>query len=237
MPGGGFSTTPPSAILFRWWQLEIGDSQNYMEKLLIFFVYLLLTQLSFGQKNHLARIPPEPPTKKELETEERNHNCVKRTNKPFTVRLKKYPFNLASQIQFVSFKGGVDTSKYQDMKDIDSLPRLNDTICYSKLVEVKSLTFAQVDKLTALFYNYGYGGPVYIGSISQCYFPRNAILFLDNSGKVFEFIEICFHCHNTKQSSDKISLGQLCDQKMEMLRAIFKQVGVEYGVTRGLSNE
>jgi len=204
----------------------------------LIFSFFLLTQLAFGQKNHLARIPPEEPTKKELETEERNHNCVKKTHKSFTVRLKNYPFSLATQIQVVSFKGGIDTSKYQEMKGIDSLPRLNDTVCYSKLVEVKSLTFTQVDKLTDLFYNYGYGGPVYIGSISQCYVPRNAILFLDSTGKVFEFIEICFYCHNTKESSKKISLGQLCDQKMEMLRAFFKQVGVEYGVTKGfVTNE
>lgn len=169
-----------------------------MARQFIFIVFLLLTQLAFGQKNNLAKNPPQPPTKKEMEMEEKNHHCVKKTNKTFAERLKKYPFNLTTQIQLVSFKGGVDTSQLQDMKNLDSLPRLNDTVCYSKLTELKSITFSQVDKLTDILYNYGYGGAVYIGSISLCYFPRNAILFLDKNGKVFEYIEICFECSKTK---------------------------------------
>ena len=123
------------------------------------------------------------------------------------------------------------------MKNLDSLPRLNDTVCYSKLTEIKSITFNQVDKLTDLLYNYVYGGPVYTGSMSFCYNPRNAILFLDKNGKVFEYIEICFECNETKESSEKVSLGQMCDEKMGMLKDFFKIVGLEYGIIKGLTIE
>ena len=97
------------------------------------------------------------------------------------------------------------------MKDLDSLPGLNDTVCYSRLTEVKNLSFAQVNKLTDILYNYGFSRSVYIGGISLCCNPRNAILFLDTAGDVFEYIEICFECSKTKESSDTISLGEMCD--------------------------
>jgi len=199
----------------------------------ILIAFLFMTQFVLGQKNNLSKKPPQQPTNNEIEMEEKNHHCVKKENKSFAIRLKNYPFNLATQIQLVSFKGGIDTSEWLDMKNIDSLPRLNDTVCYSKLTEVKSITFPQIDKLTDLLYNYGYGGPIHIGSLSSCYYPKNAILFVDKNGKVFEFIEICFECSKTKESSEKISLGQMCDEKMGMLKEFFKAVGLEYGITKG----
>jgi hypothetical protein len=41
------------------------------------------------------------------------------------------------------------------------------------------LTLAQIDRLTDILYNYGFGGPVYIMSGDMCYNPRNAILLID----------------------------------------------------------
>jgi hypothetical protein len=199
-----------------------------MARQIIFIALLILTHSAYGQKtkNNLAKIPPGIPTKKEMEAEERNHNCVKRINLSFTARLKNYPFNISTQIQFVSF---IDSNSIES-----SLPRLNDTICYSKLQEVKTLIFTQVDKLTNILYNYGFGGPVYTMGVASCYNPRNAILFLDRTGKAFEFIEICFECSRIQESSEKINAGDLCDQKMDMLKELFKIVGIEYGITKGL---
>jgi len=206
-----------------------------MARQFIFIASLLLTLSAYGQKrkNNLAKIPPGIPTKKEMETEERNQNCIKKTNKTFTARLKNYPFNISTQIQLVSFKG---TSRIENNKVVylnDSLPRLNDTVCYSKLYEIKNLTFSQVDKLTDILYNYGYRGITYTMSSMSCYNPRNAILFLDSTGKAFEFIEICFECRQTVESSDKINIGEMCEQKMDMLKNYFKKIGIEYGVTKG----
>ena len=202
-----------------------------MTRIVIPVIVLLFTQLAYAQKG----IPP--PTKKEAELDRKNSNCVKKVNNSFTTRLKNYPFNQVAQIQLVSFKGGIDTSEFQDMKMNDSLPMLNDTVCYSKLVEVRTITYNQVDKLTDILYNYGFGGPVYIGSSSMCYFPRNAILFLDANGKVYEFIEICFECRETRTSSERISLGQMCNQKMQMLKNFFKDAQIEYGITKGLRTD
>lgn len=73
--------------------------------------------------------------------------------------------------------------------------------------------------------------------MKECYNPRNAILFLDIDNKVFEFIEICFECDKTEESSDKVNLGIMCNQKLDMVKEFFKEVGVEYGITKGLMNE
>ena len=205
-----------------------------MARQIIFIALIILTRSVYGQKNNLAKIPPQPPTKKEMEAEERNHNCIKKINRTFTTRLKNYPFNISTQIQFVSFMGSSRTVDNETVYINDSLPRINDTICYSKLHEVKTLTFTEVDKLTDILYNYGFGGPVYAMSIANCYNPRNAILFLDSTGKAFEFIEICFECDRLQESSEKIGLGDMCDQKMNMLKELFKKIGIEYGITKGL---
>jgi len=208
-----------------------------MKRIVIPIIVLLFTKLAYGQKGNPSAVNNAPPTKKEAELDSKNRNCVKKVNNSFTTRLKNYPFNQAAQIQLVSFKGGIDTSEFQDMKMNDCLPMLNDTVCYSKLMEVRTITYQQVDKLTDILYNYGFGGPVYIGSSSMCYFPRNAILFLDANGKVYEFIEICFECRETRTSSERISLGQMCNQKMQMLKNFFKDAQIEYGITKGLRTD
>jgi hypothetical protein len=156
-------------------------------------------------------------------TEERNHGCVKNHNYSFAARLKNYPFNLSSGIQLVSFNEN-------EAIDKDSLPRQNDTICYSRLNEIKTVTFSQVDKLTDILYNYGFRGNTHIMTIMDCYNPRNAIIFLDKNGKAFEYIEICFECRQTRESSPRISLGELCDQKLNMLKDLFNKAGIEYGI-------
>ena len=87
---------------------------------------------------------------------------------------------------------------------------------------------------TDIFYNYGFRGTTYTISEASCYNPRNAILFLDSRGKAIEFIEICFECSRILESSEKVNVGDLCDQKMDMLKELFKNVGIEYGITKGL---
>jgi hypothetical protein len=209
-----------------------------MMRFFIFINVLLWVENSIGQTNNLVR-PPHQPISSEFE--EINTNCTRRANKSFSERLKHYPFNLTTEVRLVSFKDNIDTINGQIEYGRDSLPRMNDTICYSKLYEIKKLTFAEVDRLTDIFYNYGIpyhrpSGKFHIGSMIQCYNPRNAILFMNKDGKAFEFIEICFECERTKESSEKISLGQMCDQKLEMIKDIFKKAGIEYGITEGITS-
>jgi hypothetical protein len=188
-----------------------------MLRLFFIIASFILLGNCFGQKVK----PPSPySSKKEQEIEDRNQNCIKSKHYSFSARLKTYPFNLSSQIQLVSFKNDCCEG---------SLPIINDTIQYSKIIEVKTLLLQQVDNLTDILYNYGYRGPTNTISASSCYIPRNAILFLDSKGNVIEFIEICFQCRGTRESSRKIDIGEMCEQKFDMLRAFFKKAGIEYG--------
>lgn len=157
-----------------------------------------------------------------------------------TERRKKNPFSKASTIQLVSFKNN-STDELNYYKD--SLPRMNDTVCYSKLFEVITLRSSQIDILTDLLYNYGkkttYTPPkgVFLtGSIPSCYNPRNAILFIDQNNRVSDFIEICFKCDDWRTSSKKIDLGESCTDKLKLLKQFFLEVGINYG-TAELSNK
>lgn len=160
-------------------------------------------------------------------------NCIRKNPRSLSDRLKKYPFNLTAQIQFVSFGDGVYLTDNEILRQ-DSLPRILDTVLYSRLKEVKTLTYTQVDKLTDILYNYGFRGTTYSMNEAACYNPRNAILFLDSKGKIIELIEICFECRKTSESSDRITLGEMCEQKLDMLFGLFKYVGIEYGITKGI---
>ncbi|MEA5140706.1 hypothetical protein [Arcicella rigui] len=201
-----------------------------MVRLIIFIFFFTLIHTVNGQKNSFAKARPRTWTQKAMDEEERNHNCIKKKYTSLTSRLKRYPFNVSSKIQFASFEGDFYLLDKEIIQQ-DSFPRINDRMLYSKLTEVKTLTYLEVDKLTDIFYNYGFRGSIHVNIETACYNPRNAILFLDNNGEIVDFIEICFECHKARTSSDKISLGDMCDQKLNMLFDLFKKVGIEYSIT------
>lgn len=179
---------------------------------------LLFSSFSYGQFRKLDIRPPSPGgyPKSVLKIEKENHKCVNLQKKDFPTILKKYPFVKTAKIQLVSFKE-------------NKLPIENDTVCYSKLYEVKTLTLQQIDSLTNIMYNIGFGGTILLIEKMNCYNPRNAILFIDKDGKAFEFIEICFECEQTVNSSDKIDFGEVCNEKFNLLKKQFLNAGIIYG--------
>jgi len=181
---------------------------------------LFFSTTSYGQFRKLDTLLPRPGgyPKSVLKIEKENHKCVNLPKKSFATILKKYPFDRTAQIHLVSFK---------DKK----LPIENDTVCYSKLYEVKSLTLRQIDSLTNIMYNIGFGGTILLVEEIACYEPRNAILFIDKEGKTFEFIEICFECQQTVNSSDKIDFGEVCNEKFNLIKKQFLSAGISYGTT------
>jgi hypothetical protein len=190
---------------------------------------LFFCACAYGQKNTRDTLPPGVPTQKQMKIERRNHECLHRQGKSFTLRLKNYPFNKAAQIKLVSFLHKTDKVKGDKFGE---LPKQNDTISYSQLHEVKTLTLTEIDKLTDILFNVGFRGPVSSESEISCYEPRNAILFLDKNGKTFEYIEICFGCEKTVVSSNKIIVGDICNQKFELIMKFFRSVGIMHGTSQ-----
>lgn len=161
--------------------------------------------------------------------------CAKKTRFSFASRIKHYPFNLSAQVQFISFDGLVKLSDNGEFTFFSSEPAYLDGTYPPGttpvgMKEIRTLTLRQIDSLTNILYNYGFARKATTCRVKQCYSPRNAILFRDGDGKVIAFIEICFLCENTRESSDQISLGEMCEQKLDMLKALFRQIGIKYGI-------
>ena len=87
--------------------------------------------------------------------------------------------------------------------------------------------------MSDIIYNYGYIIRPEIVNLTKCYIPRNGILFLDEEGKVFEFIEICFACKKLAYSyHDKASAEDFERPAFKVLRDFFIKNGLEYGLTK-----
>jgi hypothetical protein len=185
-------------------------------KLLLLFICILTSSLSFGQKK---KYPPPPP----LFTNFVRNNTIKYS---LQKRISFYPFSKSSQIKIVSFGLQLDSVQRKE-ENYYKLPMRNDTICFSKLDESKSLTLNQIDTLTDILYNECSRWNIRAVDEYGCYFPRNAILFFDNSGKVFEYIEICFECLGLKLSSTKIKPPDLCNDMYNHLQSYFKKIDIQ----------
>ena len=74
------------------------------------------------------------------------------------------------------------------------IPLKNGRVDQAKLKERITLSNLQIDSLTSILFNVTYRGPFFTEVDVKCYNPRNAILFIDETGKELAFIELCFEC-------------------------------------------
>lgn len=160
-----------------------------------------------------------------------NANCVRSKNIGFKNCLKMFPFQITSQILVVSHRTqngiiGVELQKY-----LNSIKINQDTINLKEFEEVKKLNLSQIEQLTDIILNYSHKGKVYTVSDVKCYEPRNAIIFLDSNDKVLGFIEICFGCDHLRTSDKRIDIGDYCTQKYDLIKDIFRESGIQYGIT------
>jgi len=140
-------------------------------------------------------------------------------------RLSFFPFNKASKIAIASFDVMVDSSKGR--KELHwGLPTINDTISLSRLEQIKVLEASEVAKMTDIMYNTCARWTITEKTAMGCYFPRNAILFLDSVSHVFAYMEICFECYGTQSSGDIKQIDE-CDIMYQGLQAYFKSLGLK----------
>jgi hypothetical protein len=202
-----------------------------MTRHILLSTLLFCSLITFGQKQKEPS-PPKAMTKHMQAIEDKNHECVHTTKYSLQQRLTFYPFNHAAQIILVSFDNKPDSNGLIEIGS-NKLPMIANTIDYSKLDEIKTITNQQIDTLTGILYNNGYRGRIMIISES-CYNPRNAILFIDSIGRTFAFIELCFECGGHRESSDKVQTGEFCNEKYDLLKNFFKSSGIEIGTIRGV---
>jgi len=162
-------------------------------------------------------------TKTKQPKQKGNLNCVHKEKFSTAERNRFYPFEVTSTVQLVSFR-------YHE----NDYPIKHSSVTKDSLIEFKTLSQSQTATLTDILYNNFYKKQPNYALSTQCFIPRNAILFLDQSGHMTDYILICFHCDTHKESSNKINFGDECSEKMEKLRQFFVSLGVKFGTDKDL---
>lgn len=158
-----------------------------------------------------------------MKKDEKNHQCAYSNKFTTAQRLTNYPYNVAAKVSLVSF----DTLEIGNFTH--TLPMLNNEVNLSALSEKIALSQSGIDSLTNIIFNLGYRGKILTSSSIGCYDPQNAVLFADATGKIIEYIEICFKCHRNRMSSDTLTFGEPCYGKYEALRDLFRSRGIKIG--------
>ncbi len=190
----------------------------------------MLPFLSYGQLRPLPG-PVRPLTDEEEAASKRNFHCIRQDKYSPEERLTFLPFSKAKHIKLISFKQppGVVMG--------GQVPTRRGYVDYSNVEQVETLSAAQVDSLTDILYNTGYRGVFHLYSKARCYEPRNAIVFEDDKGRGFAYIELCFACDQYRVSSKKVNAGDFCAEKFDLLKAFFAQAGVKYGVESEITQQ
>lgn len=189
--------------------------------------------------------PQKPHHKHKLTIEEemileRKHKrsddiCIGIKGNPISFLLKKYPFNKSSKIIAVSYP--LQLPKRHPSET--SLDLIKNALTSTEIKERAILNKQQISSLLHILYQTDFKnknhGPNTVEE-GKCFEPRNAILFYDGKGRVFDYIEICFQCKNSESHSDKIAVGTPCRQKYDLLKKWFLSLGIKYGTIEGIEH-
>ena len=218
-------------------------------KLTLLFSLICFAGFAQKKKYEVMKPPTAPPSRADYAVLEKRMSCINRNKYSPADRLKFFPFNKYKMVMLISFElpepGSeiiyTDTIKVRTKTPIKqevyhALLEKRQKLDSTRLKERKILSASEVDKLTDVLYNFGYTSTKsYKGYLLgeaggyRCYNPRNAIVFLDENGLIAEYIEICFECQRREVSSEKIGIGELCENKFELIRKYFRATGIKYG--------
>ena len=213
-----------------------------MKKILFFIIVFINAFTTFAQHSSHKRkkYSPHP-----IYINEKYLQCLRKNKYSPAQRLRFYPFNKAKHVKLVAFEDYLGAQPNVQIRIDDTIkppnydsiwkarvPFKKTEIDYSTFKEIKTLDKTQVDQLTDLLYNIGYAGPRQIEGHAKCYDPRNAILFVDTRGRTFAYLEICFQCQEYRVSSQKLMMGEFCEQKTNLIKSFFKTAGIQLGITK-----
>ncbi|WP_044219016.1 hypothetical protein [Chitinophaga pinensis] len=57
-----------------------------------------------------------------------------------------------------------------------------------------------------------------------------AYIFSSFTAKPLAFIAICYQCRKASVSEERISIGDPCLEKLQLLKQFFKEAGIKFGV-------
>lgn len=163
---------------------------------------------------------------------ENNAKCVRTKNLSEQQRLNQFPFSKTSQIKIISFKDNQKgVSGEALIKHITSIKLGKDVFNSELYNETSTLTSEQINKLTDIIFNFTYKKMPYAAEDIKCYIPRNAVLFLDADNRIIAYLELCFSCKHFRSSDKRFSISEYCDTKYDMLKTVFENSGIKYGIS------
>jgi hypothetical protein len=133
---------------------------------------------------------------------------------------KRYPFKQAKSVLIGSF---INEEMVRIPRTDDGLPDLD------RINEQIVLSPAGTDSLLGILYQTKFRDrPAGFRYAPVCYFPRNAIIFLDAEDRPFAFIELCFQCgHYASYPENRFKI-HMCEDKIWELRAFLRREGILY---------
>lgn len=153
-----------------------------------------------------------------------NMTCVYRKTYTEAKRASFYPFNKAKKVLLISFND-------EDWK-LDYFSKTTKITDLAIANTSKELTKSDLNKLTDICYNYGYKKMELVKTLIEeveCSALKNAIVFVDENNSPFEYIAFSFGCDTIEFSSQKVSYGDECTTKRELLKQFFISKGIEIG--------
>ena len=157
-------------------------------------------------------------------------------------RLSSTPFRQTSSIMLVSFNlkfndemqiekivDSLKTDIHLNKDKIDDFSQIlnKDNNVLNKIDQKKLLNLKEIIDLTDILFNTCAHHKINHFNEIGCYFPRNAILFLDSNNNIISYMEICFECRKIKMSSVVLKQKYICDFLLSDLETFFNKVGIK----------
>lgn len=156
--------------------------------------------------------------------------CGSSSRKKLEEIKKLDPFNKVAKIKMVSFK---QIKSKDGERASRGIPATNGKVDFQKMYEVKTLDKDLSNKLLDILVNYDNGENGM--EVAFCYDPRNGIVFLDKSGNVLGYIEICFDCQRYQITFKTSAITSFCNEKLDVIQGIFMKTGITYGMMKDIA--
>lgn len=208
-----------------------------MEKTVITFLILLTINIAFSQRKS-------------------NLECGFFGTKTIEQRNNLFPFSKAKKVVMISYPNedgfvimnddgttriskndSLDLAKFGFKIEKEFKFQYNDTLPIKvfDVTKIVGLNTNEINDLSNLMFNFNYKvinkkKPIE-SSITKCYTPRNAFIFLDEKQNVISVLEICFECRQyyLYPESENFGnvLGKRCDITLDYFKRIFLEKGFE----------
>ena len=138
------------------------------------------------------------------------YDCIYKKNSKVDVT-KKYPFNIATKIIWVSWKSD-EEGMPKTIKDYTK-----EKITWENFSDSVSISNSNKGNLADILFNYKYAVNGAYDLSSKCYIPRDAVLFLDKNGTLIDYVEMCFECTDYRLMTTKWKFD-FCEGKLDLLK-------------------